>query len=108
MNDDPWCSLTEAPDAPSANVLLAQLMADGIAARIVADTVLLGEARPCKIFVRRSQVHRARWLVSDPCFTDEELAHLATGFPDPSQPEVPAADAAGTSDTAGPNAEAKS
>jgi hypothetical protein len=89
MNDDPWCYLTDVPDAPSANALLAELMADGVSARIVADTVLLGEARPCKVLVRRSQVHRAQWLVSDQRFSDEELASLAIGFPKPGQPEVP-------------------
>jgi hypothetical protein len=108
MNDDPWYCLTNAPDAPSAHALVAELAADGVAARIVADTVLLGEARQCKIFVRRSQVHRARWLVSDPCFTDEELACLAIGLSKPGQPEVPNSEATGTSATGGASAEAKS
>ena len=85
MNDDSWCFLADAPDAPSANALLADLMSNGVAARIVADSVLLGEARPCKVFVRASQVHRARWLVSDPSFSDEELTCLATDSSNPDQ-----------------------
>jgi hypothetical protein len=87
MNDDSWCFLTDAPDAPSANALLAELMGNGVAARIVADTVLLGEARACRVFVRASQVHRARWLVGDLRFSDEELTCLATASSNPGQSE---------------------
>jgi hypothetical protein len=79
MSDDPWCWLVDAPDMPSANVLLETLAADAVIARIVADSVLLGEARPCRVFVRQSEVHRARWLTRRPQLSEAELTHLALG-----------------------------
>ena len=79
MSDDPWCWLVDVPDMPSANVLLETLNSDAVTARIVADSVLLGEARACRVFVRQSQLHRARWLIRSPELSEAELTHLATG-----------------------------
>jgi hypothetical protein len=74
-----WQVLTTAPDLPSAHALVEILTGQGITAHVVPDSTLLGQALPCRVMVDSAQAHRARWLMSQSQFTDEELAFLATG-----------------------------
>jgi hypothetical protein len=66
-------------DVPSAHVVVVLLRAEGVPAKLVSDTPLLGEARPCQVRVPSELVRRAHWLMSQAQFTDAELTFLATG-----------------------------
>jgi hypothetical protein len=74
-----WEVIVSLSDLPSAHVLATRLEAEGVAALVTSDTQLLGEARACDVLVPSELAHRARWLLSQSEFTDEELNYLATG-----------------------------
>ena len=79
MRASRWRLLTTAPNAPCAHALVQSLRANGVDSEIVSDTALLGEGRTCRIMVDQSMEVRARQILADGQFTDEELAFLATG-----------------------------
>ena len=79
MSQSRWHVLTTAPDLPSAHALVETLMAQGIDSHVVPDSTLLGEAMPCRVVVDSTLARRARWVMSQGHFTDEELTFLATG-----------------------------
>jgi hypothetical protein len=79
MAADAWVLLTTAPNMPTAKALAGALIAEGVACNVVADTILLGEGQPCRIFVDPKQLRRAKWLLLQGEFTEEELAFLAVG-----------------------------
>jgi hypothetical protein len=81
-----WQFLMATPDSPSAHALVGSLTAEGVTSRVVANTPLLGEGQPCCVFVERSQLHRAQWLLAQGRFTDDELALIATGQADAEEP----------------------
>jgi len=74
-----WQVVAAFSDVASAHATATLFRAEGVPAKIVSDTSLLGEARGCEIQVPRELVHRARWLMSQAQFTDAELTFLATG-----------------------------
>ena len=39
----------------------------------------MGEALPCRVMVEAASLHRAKRLISQGGFTEDELAFLATG-----------------------------
>jgi len=79
MSESKWQVLTTAPDLPSAHALVETLTAHGITSHVVPDSTLLGQAMPCRVMVDSTLVHRAKWVMSQGQFTDEELTFLATG-----------------------------
>lgn len=79
MSQVKWHVLTTAPDLPSAHALVETLRAQGIPSHVVPDSTLLGEALPCRVVVEAAFAHRAKWVMSEGQFTDEELTFLATG-----------------------------
>jgi hypothetical protein len=74
-----WHVVATFSDGASAHAVSALFRAEGVPAKVVSDTSLLGEARSCEIQVPRDLAHRARWLMSQAQFTDAELTFLATG-----------------------------
>jgi hypothetical protein len=54
-------------------------MAQGVTCHVVPDSTLLGQALPCRVMVDSALAHRAKWVLSQGQFTDEELTFLATG-----------------------------
>ena len=80
MSQPKWHVLTTAPDLPSAHALVEVLTAQGITSRVVPDSTLLGQALSCRVLVDSALAHRAKWLISQAQFSDEELAFLATGM----------------------------
>ena len=54
-------------------------MAQGITSKVVPDSTLLGEALPCRVLVDSALLHRAKWVMSQGQFSDQELTFLATG-----------------------------
>jgi len=79
MSQPKWQVLTTAPDLPSAHALVETLTAQGIASHVVPDSTLLGQALPCRVMIESGMAHRAKWVMSQSQFTDEELTFLATG-----------------------------
>ncbi len=79
MSETEWRLLTTLPDVPSAQSLAQVLIDDGIAARVMSDASVLGQAAPSRIYVDATHLHRARWFMAQRQFTDDELAYLATG-----------------------------
>jgi len=74
-----WQVLTTAPNPPAAQALADSLLAHGVATRVVTESSLMGEALPCRVMVDAALLHRAKWLMAQGQFTDDELAFLATG-----------------------------
>lgn len=81
MDSKHWEILTVVADTLSAEALMGLLASEGIGARVQADSELLGAARQCRILVQRSAILRARRLLWQTRFSDEELSALAMGEP---------------------------
>ena len=77
MRETGWRLLTTLTDLPSAHLLAQMLAGEGIAVRIASDAGVLGQAAPSRIYVSAIQLHRARFLLAQRDFTDEELAALS-------------------------------
>lgn len=77
MPETGWRLLTTLTDLPSAHVLAGILAGDGIVVRIASDAGVLGQAAPSRIYVGATQLHRARLLLAQRAFTDEELTALS-------------------------------
>jgi hypothetical protein len=74
-----WDTAAVVADTLSAQVLLGRLLSEGVPARVQSDTALLGVVRQCRILVPRDMMHRARWVLWQTRFSEDELASLATG-----------------------------
>ena len=79
MSETKWQLLTTAPNIPAAHALETLLKGRGIECRLKSDTALLGEGRECAVMVEVSLLHRAKYVLAEVNFTDEELDFLATG-----------------------------
>jgi hypothetical protein len=77
MSEAAWQVLTTLPDVPSAQSLAALLAGEGLTVRVSSDAGVLGQAAPARIYVAAGQLHRARYLLAQQQFSDEELAALA-------------------------------
>ena len=77
--DPTWQFLTSAPNLVVARTFVEFLEAGGVPCQIVSGPALLGECQDCHIIVKAPLLHRAKWLLAQDCFTDEELTFLATG-----------------------------
>jgi hypothetical protein len=76
-----WEIIAVVADILSAQALVGLLASEGIRARVQADSELLGAARRCHVLVPRKVIDRARCLLWQTRFSDEELAALAMGEP---------------------------
>jgi hypothetical protein len=63
----------------AAEALCARLLAENVPAQIEPHTLGAGLPGQYCVFVYRTLVHRARWIVSQMPPTDAELEFLATG-----------------------------
>jgi len=79
LSEPQWEAVASFSDLPSANVLAERLRGDGFPTIVISDSNLLGEARQCQVRVPAELARRARWLLAQSQFTDEELNYLATG-----------------------------
>jgi hypothetical protein len=77
MSAAAWQVLTTLPDVPSAQSLAALLAAEGLTVRVSSDAGVLGQAAPARIYVAAEQLHRARFVLAQQQFSDEELAALS-------------------------------
>jgi hypothetical protein len=77
MSEAAWQVLTTLPDVPSAQSLAALLAGEGLTVRVSSDAGVLGQAAPARIYVAAGQLHRARYVLAQQQFSDEELAALS-------------------------------
>ncbi len=80
-----WQVIASSSDVPSGQALVAHLAENGVPACVRADTVLLGQALACDVFVPSDLAHRARWILAQSQISDAELSFLATGVLDESE-----------------------
>ncbi len=66
-------------DTLSAQALIGLFASEGVPARLQSDTALLGAARQCRILVPQDMIGRARYVLWQARFSDEELSQLALG-----------------------------
>jgi hypothetical protein len=85
MSSNGWDTAVIVSDTISAHAVLGRLSSEGVAARVQCDTALLGAARQCRILVPAALLRRAKYILWQSSFTDEELAHLATAGDAPSE-----------------------
>lgn len=76
---DSWKEFAVYADSVSAQVAATLLTTEGVPTKIVSDEPVPGVINSVRIMVPLDMVHRARWIVSNASFTDEELAYFATG-----------------------------
>jgi hypothetical protein len=74
-----WQVVASLSDVPSAQILAQRLIFEGVPARVMSDANLLGEGRNCEVQVPSPLVHRAKLVLAESQFTDEELNYFATG-----------------------------
>ena len=79
MKDKNWEIAAVVADTLSAEALVGLVASEGVPARLVTDSELLGAARQCRILVPAAMIHRARCVLWQTSFSDEELAALAVG-----------------------------
>jgi hypothetical protein len=76
-----WEEAAVVADTLSAQALIGLLASEGVPTRLQSDTALLGAARQCRILVPRDMIRRARCVLWQTRFSDEELAALADETP---------------------------
>jgi len=79
MKDKHWEIAAVVADTLSAEALVGLFASEGVPARLVTDSELLGAARQCRILVPSAMIQRARCVLWQTRFSDEELAALAVG-----------------------------
>jgi hypothetical protein len=79
MSSRGWDTAAVVSDTLSAQALIGRLASEGVPARLQSDTALLGAARQCRILVPTRLLNRAKYVLWEAQFTEEELASLATG-----------------------------
>ena len=73
-----WQEFAAYSDAASAQVVAGLLRSEGVPVNVVSDEPVPGLVRGIRLMVPAELLHRARWVVANACFTDEELAFFAT------------------------------
>jgi hypothetical protein len=75
---DHWQEFASYSDAASAEVAAGLLRSEGVPVNIASDEPMPGLIQGFRLMVPEEMLHRARWVVSNAAFTDEELAFIAT------------------------------
>lgn len=77
--EDPWIPLLEFGSRGSAEAVAAVLQAEQIPTHVASGRLVAGIEAQFVLSVPQSLAHRARWLLEQSDFTEDELAFLATG-----------------------------
>jgi hypothetical protein len=73
-----WQEFAAYSDAASAEVAAGLLRSEDVPVSVLSDEPMPGLIRGFRLMVPPELIHRARWVVSNAAFTDEELAFFAT------------------------------
>lgn len=76
---DSWQEFAAYADATSAEVAAGLLRSEGIPVDVESGEAMAGLVRGFRLMVPADMMHRARWVVANADFTEQELAFLATG-----------------------------
>lgn len=76
---EPWQSFAVYSDAASAEAVAGLLRSEGVPVDVASDEPMPGLFQGFRLMVPPEMLHRARWVVSNAGFTDEELNFFATG-----------------------------
>jgi hypothetical protein len=79
MKADPSVPIGRFASRASAEAFRALLQAEGVSSWIQPRKLVAGLETDFLLSVPQSQLHRARWLLSEAEFTEAELTYLATG-----------------------------
>ena len=74
-----WKEFIAYSEAASAEIMAGLLRSEGMLVEVVGDEPIPGLAGGFRVLVPAELLHRARWIVSNAAFTDEELELFATG-----------------------------
>ena len=74
-----WKEFAAYSDAASAEILAGLLRSEGVPVEIAGDEPIPGLAGGFRVLVPDDWMYRARSVVSNAAFTDEELASFAMG-----------------------------
>jgi hypothetical protein len=74
-----WQPFAVYSDAGSAEVAAGLLRSEGVPVEVASDQPMPGLVQGFRLMVPESMLHRARWVVSNADFTEEELVFFATG-----------------------------
>jgi hypothetical protein len=75
---EPWQQFAAYPDAASAEVVAGLLRSEGVPVNVASDEPMPGLIQGFRLMVPADMLHRARWVVSNADFSEEELAFFAT------------------------------
>ena len=75
---EPWQQFAAYPDAASAEVMAGLLRGEGVPVNVLSDEPMPGLIQGFRLMVPADMLHRARWVVSNADFSEEELAFFAT------------------------------
>jgi hypothetical protein len=77
----PACSeqVAEFGDRGSADAIAGLLEGEAVHARVEAFGSVAGLPAGYRVLVDPRQLHRARWVLRDSDFSEQELSYLATG-----------------------------
>jgi hypothetical protein len=78
-----WQEFAAYSDAASAEVAAGLLRSEGVPVNVASDEPMPGLIQGFRLMVPAEMLHRARWVVSNASFSDEELAFFATERLDP-------------------------
>jgi hypothetical protein len=78
-----WQEFAAYSDAASAEVAAGLLRSEGVPVVVASDEPMPGLMQGFRLMVPAEMLHRARWVVSNASFSDEELAFFATERLDP-------------------------
>ena len=76
--NEPWQQFATYSDAASAEVAAGLLRSEGVPVNVASDEPMPGLIQGFRLLVPAEMLHRARWVVANADFTDEELAFFAT------------------------------
>ena len=82
-----WQEFASYSDAVSAEAAAGLLRSEGVPVNVSSDEPMPGLIRGFRLLVPTQMLHRARWVVSNASFSDEELAFFATERLDPNPGE---------------------
>jgi len=74
-----WAEFGAYSDAASAEVVAGLLRSEGVPVDIESDQPMPGLTQGFRLMVPVDLLHRARWILDNASFTEEELAYFATG-----------------------------
>jgi hypothetical protein len=79
LTEEDWQEFAAFSDSVSAEVAAELLRSEGVPVDVASDEPLPGLSQGFRLKVPPDMLHRARWVMSNASFTEEELAFIATG-----------------------------